>query len=149
MPVSSIGEGDNTASRSRVAPIHGVIVCRVRGFADAMPVLTSDTFEGLLVATGMLCELSDGDIDAEVAVMFESGIPARPIVVGRLLRATDSQDHSIPNHLHLSARRELVLTCGKTTVKMLDDGTVAIRGENVATRATHTNRIRGGNVQIN
>jgi hypothetical protein len=47
------------------------------------------------------------------------------------------------------AENELSLRCGKASITMKGDGTVAIRGTNVISRASHTNRIRGGNVQIN
>ena len=44
---------------------------------------------------------------------------------------------------------QITLKCGKASINLKADGTVAIRGTNVASRASNTNRIRGGNVQIN
>ena len=48
-----------------------------------------------------------------------------------------------------TASRELVLRCGKASVTLTSDGAVRIRGTDVLSRASATNRIRGGNVQIN
>lgn len=48
-----------------------------------------------------------------------------------------------------TARHELVLRCGRASIHLLSDGTVRIRGTNVLSRASATNRIRGADVQIN
>ena len=91
--------------------------------------------------------LNEGDIGKSVAVMFDCGDCTRPIVIGEL--AASHIPHTSSNRIELVAKDEIVLKCGKTCIKMSADGTVAIRGANVVTRASHTNRIRGGNVQIN
>lgn len=129
--------------------LQGVAICAVSGFADGMPLLTSNAFEGVIPAERLLCAPETfEEVGSEVAVMFENGVVRCPIVIGPVLRAAE-QDTGGMKSIRLEAEHEIELTCGKTTIKMSDDGTVAIRGVNVATRAAHTNRIRGGNVQIN
>lgn len=48
-----------------------------------------------------------------------------------------------------TASHEIVLRCGKASIHLLSDGSVRIRGTQLLSRASGTNRIRGGNVQIN
>jgi hypothetical protein len=45
--------------------------------------------------------------------------------------------------------KEIVLRCGKASITLRSDGRVIIRGTYVETRASGTNRIKGGAVHIN
>ena len=51
--------------------------------------------------------------------------------------------------LHLTARREIRLTCGKSSLQLRADGRVVIKGETVLSRARGANKVRGGAVLIN
>lgn len=84
------------------------------------------------------------DLGREVCLSFLKNSLSQPIVLGLLHRSEDST-----RELKLSSSMGISLTCGKATILLRPDGTVAIRGVNIASRASHTNRIRGGNVQIN
>ena len=44
---------------------------------------------------------------------------------------------------------ELILRCGRATVTLREDGKIVIRGVDVLSRASRTNRIKGGSVQLN
>ena len=59
-------------------------------------------------------------------------------------------DHQVIEERHVfSARREIVLRCGKASITLTRSGKVIIRGTQVSTHATGTNRIKGGSVRIN
>ena len=49
----------------------------------------------------------------------------------------------------LEASEEIGLTCGKSSLVMRRDGTVIVRGVKIVSRATESNKIRGGTVSIN
>jgi hypothetical protein len=51
--------------------------------------------------------------------------------------------------LDLEASDEIRLTCGKSSLVLRRDGSVVIRGVTITSRATQTNKIRGGTVAIN
>jgi hypothetical protein len=49
----------------------------------------------------------------------------------------------------LEASDEIRLTCGKSSLVMRRDGTVIVRGVQIVSRATQSNKIRGATVNIN
>lgn len=98
--------------------------------------------------------------DREVLVMFERGDPSKPIILGLLadpleevLALSESQEPDEimldGKKITLEAQEEILLKCGKASIQLLADGSIRIRGTEVLNRASGTNRIRGGNVQIN
>lgn len=105
------------------------------------------------------------DARTEVLIVFERERSDLPIVVGLLAKpvpAEGSRELRLPgvagplpevvvdgDRLIYTANTEIVLRCGKASIHLLSDGSVRIRGTNVLSRASATNRIRGGNVQIN
>jgi hypothetical protein len=103
--------------------------------------------------------LGEADRNREIVLLFEDGDPMRPIVIGirQSTAAKPSDQVQAPpcaievdgERLVYTAQREIVLRCGKASIQLLSDGSVRIRGTNVLSRASATNRIRGGNVQIN
>jgi len=54
-----------------------------------------------------------------------------------------------PETLHLKAKKELILSCGESSITLHSNGKIAIRGKYILNRATGVNRILGGSVQIN
>jgi hypothetical protein len=89
-------------------------------------------------------------IGAEVALVFESGDPGRGIVVGKIFQGSESRRARVDDReLVLEAEREIVLRCGKASIRLTRDGRIVLRGVNLLSRAKVTNRIKGGSVQIN
>ena len=100
--------------------------------------------------------LGGDDIGREVALLFESGDPARPLIIGPLQRpeATRLQHRQITanldgEHLVLNAEKEIVLKCGKASITLTRAGKVLIRGTYLLSRSSGVNRIKGGSVQLN
>jgi hypothetical protein len=105
--------------------------------------------------------LGEADKCREVILLFEDGDPGRPIIVG--VRQSPMMQHTAQDakvqqpltieaggeRLIYTAQKEIVLRCGKASIQLLNDGSIRIRGTNVLSRASATNRIRGGNIQIN
>lgn len=95
--------------------------------------------------------LTPGDYGRDVALMFESGDPRKPIILGLI-------HHPVPaptevrvdnERLVLSANKEIELRCGKSSITLTKAGKVLIRGDYLLSRSTGVNRIKGGSVQIN
>jgi len=102
-------------------------------------------------AASCLCDATAMAPDCRVAVMFVEGRPDLPVVLGPVLAEVDrpaAQD-AMPETIELAASKQVTLRCGKAVLRLMGDGSAVIRGEQVISRATRTNRIRGGNVQIN
>ena len=97
-------------------------------------------------------------VGREVLLLFEDADPRRPIVIGLLTDAACRAPIRLPGAVQLcsdgermivSAREQLVLRCGKACITLTSDGRVTIDGEQVTSRATGANRMRGGSVQLN
>lgn len=99
-----------------------------------------------------LCSPSDLTPGRRVAVLFQERNAGLAVVLGPILAeiplvaqvAAEKLDT-----LSFEAEKQITLKCGKSSIQLQADGSVLIRGAYVLTRASGTNRIRGGNVQIN
>lgn len=112
------------------------------------------------ISTGHLGEQSQG---RELALGFINGNPMSPIILGLIQNTTDAEpvtttseatkpdvDVNIDGEkLILSADREIVLKCGKSSITLTRAGKVIVKGAYVSNHSTGVNRIKGGSVQIN
>jgi hypothetical protein len=109
---------------------------------------------GELVSARSLVPVTDTDVDRNVVLTFEHGDLARPIILGFL----DTSQPKPPVHrevkvddesLVLTAKKEVVIQCGKASITLTSAGKVLVRGEYLLSRSSGVNRIKGGSVQIN
>jgi hypothetical protein len=143
-----------TETRSAIR-IDGVVIGVLMGFAaDGVPlvVFPGNPSEAALPAR-TTAALTPEDVGREVALLFEGGDPALPLVVGRLVRpeappVTVRRD-GVEEVLELTAERAILLHCGKASITLTRAGKVLIRGEYVSSRSTGVNRIKGGSVHLN
>jgi uncharacterized protein involved in type VI secretion and phage assembly len=87
-----------------------------------------------------------------VLLAFDGGDPTRPIILGILhdrARIEGPTLHLKAKRIVLEAREELLLQCGESSMEARRDGKVSLKGRDVLSRATRTNKIRGGTVLIN
>lgn len=97
----------------------------------------------------------------QTVVVFEHGDRARPIILGFIetmqpaLAAPPEETVQIieadvdGKRVRITAQDEIVLQCGPASVTLRRNGRVLIRGTYIETRSDGTNRIKGGQVQIN
>ncbi len=102
----------------------------------------------------------------QVVVLFENGDRSRPLIVGlvealepppmeRAIRPETSEGMPVIDadvdgrRVRVTAQDEIVLQCGSASVTLRRNGRVVIRGTYVETQSEGTNRIKGGQVQIN
>jgi len=107
--------------------------------------------------------MADQSPGSEIALGFVDGNPAHPIILG-LIQKTGNQTHSLAQEpsnkqdvnvrldgekLTLSADREIVLKCGKSSITLTRAGKIIVKGAYLSNHSTGVNRIKGGSVQIN
>ena len=134
-------------------PTPAVMIGLLAGFGEAgAPLVTIvQNAEAGLVTARSTVELTGDQIGSEVALVFEQGDLTKPIIlgcmrpqtVGRLGVTMDGKQ------LTLSAEQEIVLSCGKSSIRLTRAGKVIICGAYLLSRSSGVNRIKGGSVQIN
>jgi hypothetical protein len=93
----------------------------------------------------------------QTVVVFENGDRSRPIVIGFIETLQPSPAEPVHvveadvdgKRVRVTAQDEIVLQCGSASVTLRRNGRVIIRGTYVESRSEGTNRIKGGQVQIN
>jgi hypothetical protein len=105
-----------------------------------------------------IVDLDGTQIGKQVLLFFENGRNADPIVAGVLREARGSRlPENLPavdvqadgQRVLISARKRLVLRCGKASITLTEEGKVLIQGRYLSSRASGVHRIKGGSVQIN
>jgi len=108
---------------------------------------------GKLVAAQSLIPVTTADTGRNVALTFEDGDPSLPIIVGlfHMPHAVAPQHEVKLDHesLVLSAKKEVVIRCGKSSITLTNAGKVLIQGEYLLSRSSGVNKIRGGSIQLN
>lgn len=98
-----------------------------------------------------------------VLLMFENNNPTKPIIIG-LINDTpfplDAASHNSAGEtgrdvyidgkkMVITAKDEILLKCGKSSILLRRDGKVVIKGENLISRSSLANKIKGSSVSIN
>ncbi|GAB4229302.1 MAG: hypothetical protein OHK0028_03320 [Deltaproteobacteria bacterium] len=108
----------------------------------------------------------ENNIGREVLLLFAGGDPDQPVIVGLMAESGGGAraaapglvpgDGVLPEEARIDGRRlviegheEVVLKCGKGSITVRADGKVVIRGTNLLSWSSGTNRIKGGSVSIN
>ncbi|MFO0757476.1 MAG: DUF6484 domain-containing protein [Byssovorax sp.] len=151
------------------ARIHGVVIGQLAGLGPAgQPLVDFPQNPGAEPRPARsTVPVGAAEQGRAVALMFEEGDPARPLLIGLIhepappvVASGESAEAapSLPQDLSveadgqkvvLSAEKELVLRCGKASITLTQAGKILIRGAYVLTRSSGVNRIQGGSVQIN
>ncbi len=134
------------------ARIEGVLIGRLASIesGEARVTFPGAPAEGFVARS--MAPLAPGDAGCEVALMFEAADPRRPVVMGKMHvpgAASRPEVRADSERLELSAEKEIVLRCGKSSITLTRAGKILIRGAYVLTRSSGVNRIQGGSVQIN
>ncbi|MCE9529809.1 MAG: DUF6484 domain-containing protein [Planctomycetes bacterium] len=141
---------------THVAPprIDGIVIGVLSGFTSAgLPCVEYPGNAGGERTALSTVALASRDQGREVALMFESGEPSKPIILGLI-------HHPVPipttvevvkdkEHLVLEGKESIELRCGKSSITLTKAGKIILRGEYVLSRSNGVNRIKGGSVQIN
>jgi hypothetical protein len=91
----------------------------------------------------------------QCVLVLEDNDPSKPLLVGFLEDAPAPDPSPVieadvdGRRIRITAADEIVLQCGSASVTLRRNGRVVIRGTYVETASEGTNRIKGGQVQIN
>jgi Domain of unknown function (DUF6484) len=136
--------------------LDGVVVGALVGLAtDGVPLVDfSGNPEDSPVVARATAVLTQEDVGRDIALLFEGGEPAKPIVIGVMAQPQPQQPRAVSivrddERLELTADREIVLRCGDASITLTRAGKVLIRGAYVSSRSSGVNRIKGGAVHIN
>jgi len=164
--------------RSEPLVLHGVVVGVIAGLGPSGEPLVDfpGNPRGEPLAARSAAPVCAGSVGAEVALLFEAGDPARPLIVGLIQHPELDQQAELHAELPaaapslaepslakapgfaveadgdrvvLSADKEIVLRCGEASITLTRAGKVLIRGAYLLARSSGVNRILGGSVQIN
>lgn len=88
-----------------------------------------------------------GGKDEPVLLLFENGDRRLPIIVGAV--QVGARPGLPKRKLVFEAGEEITIACGKSSITLRRDGRVVIKGTELVSRASATNKIKGATVQIN
>lgn len=136
--------------------ITGVLV----GFDDDhQPLVTyGDQQPSAAVRARSTMDVHAAHIGKEVVLALERGDPQRPIIIGCLRRPQALPTNADPGQVQLdvdgerllvTAKRQLVLRCGRASITLTCNGKILIDGAYVSSNSSGVNRIKGGSVQLN
>ena len=146
---------DSVASGTGEARLPSVIVGRIAALQESgVPLVDfAGNTSGKLVPAQSLIPITTKDAGREIALMFENGAPSMPIIVGLFQKpsaAPPQREIKLDDEsLVLSAKKEVVIQCGKSSITLTNAGKILIRGAYLLSRSAGVNRIKGGSVQIN
>ena len=105
---------------------------------------------GRPLAARTTVELKDDHKGREVALMFEQNDVRKPIIIGLMHEPSTTVQVDVDGDIQeVTAEKELLLRCGKSSILLRQDGKIIIRGENILSRARMTNKVKGGSIQLN
>ena len=138
-----------------------VVIGQIVGIgADGAPVVDfPENPAGEPVSAMATARYDHASAGREVALMFISGDPTRPLAIGVVAPrnrkdAVDANPAAAepdrpPECLTLAATREIVLQCGRASIVLTRAGKVLLRGAYLSLRSTGMQRITGASVHIN
>lgn len=132
-------------------------ICAIDALGRARVDYVGNTLGPLVART---C-VSAANADAAVLLSFENEDPALPVIVGLVKDELVSPDgHHVlqakvddvlvdGKRITLEGKEEVVLRCGQCSITLTKEGRVVIKGIEIVSRASRTNKIKGGSVNIN
>lgn len=124
-----------------------------------------DNPTGKSLAAKSTTTITREDKNKEVALMFESGDPNKPIIIGLMHQKVSTSKKASKNldgktqtqfealvdgeKVTINAENEIELSCGDASITLTRAGKILIRGKYILSRSSGVNHIKGGSVQLN
>src|SRR5687768_5753818 len=133
-----------TRARSR---IHGVVIGTLLELdVIGIPQVDFPGNEAGPLAARTAVPLDSAQVGREVALLFEGGDPAQPLILGVLHRPGKPEPKPLRAEVDgetvvLTGKKEIVLRCGKASITLTRAGKVLLRGAYVSSRSSGVQRI--------
>jgi len=106
------------------------------------------------VAAATTIDLAAETVGARVTLLFASGDPGQPVIIGVLREAATSPARPLEVRLEgerlvLEGRREIELRCGKASILLRENGKVIVKGTHIVSRSSGANKIKGASIALN
>ena len=144
---------DGVGTDSLDGGVRGLIV--IDGHTDhALSALSTIDLQGVVT------------LPAKVLVVFEQGDIEKPIITGVIQQTfgVESQQQPSPEDqalrstrkltvagktLHIGADQDILIECGKSSIRMTRLGKIILKGTDIVSRATRNNKIKGSSINLN
>lgn len=117
--------------------------------ASGRPLLEID---GSSMTARSTVEVDHRDRGREALVTFVNGDPLRPVITGLLVDSPQDGRYHLrirAEEIDFSAASKITLECGRASITLHRSGKVVVKGAELLSRASGTNRIRGGTIELN
>lgn len=137
---------------------NGIYLYRLVGFEESTNrvLVVPQNGSSEPVAACAATVLGPNDLGRDVAVSWVPGSQERLVlgVIQTEIDADESVETSVPlirenGRLVLRAEEEIIIESGKSRITLAPSGKLTIRGRDIFSRASRSQRIKGGSVQIN
>lgn len=125
--------------------------------------------DNLLEAISVIDLQGIAQLPAKVLVVFEQGELEKPIVTGVIQTSLEAsqqpagsqptaEDQSLRSKrkltvggktLYIGAEQDIVLECGKSSIRMTRQGKIILKGTDIVSRALRNNKIKGSSINLN
>jgi hypothetical protein len=168
------GLGQSVMQRAASPSVGGIVLGLFVGFnKEGEPLVDfPGNPTGNCIPSRFTVALTEQDRGRDVALVFESGDAARPILLGLIQPATPNPQRLLAKAgtvktsigptdgkkidamvdgkcIEIEGQDQIVLRCGEASITLRRNGRVIIRGIYVESRSKGVNRIKGGSVLIN
>ena len=124
------------------------------------PLVMIDGQQVTAIKAQFLCPPEQLTPNAQCALMYQEGLQNMPVIMGVFqnpiialsgdgLTQTPASNGDKQTHKKIEANQSIMISCGKASIALSQDGRVEIRGTSVVQHSTGLNRIRGASVKIN
>jgi hypothetical protein len=150
---SPVGSSDHAEGKDLQTTLRtgGVVIGMLMGLRDGVPLIV---FPGncreMATEARSTVDMTAIPIGSQVAILFEDGDEARPLIIGRIISPRGQPEVQFDSErVTITAERALELRVGQASLIMHADGRITLRGTRVTSQASGANRIRGGSVHLN
>jgi len=98
--------------------------------------------------------LDESGLNRQVVLMFLEGPSPKPVAIGLIhnsehVESTPREVIVDNERLVIQGKKEVELRCGKASILLREDGKVVIKGTNLISRSSGSNKVKGASVSLN
>jgi len=148
----------NVINNSMTTSQHATIGVLIGFDGGGRPLVAfSNNPQSTAISASYTLPLSHDNVGSKVALVFVNGNIEQPMIIGLVRDSIKGQQSRSPakvfvdeqNSLTLTAKHQITLQCGDSSITLTEDGKILLRGNYISSRASGMQTIKGGSVQIN